>query len=56
MALRRAAAVSLLRGWAKEDECLSTEELAANAEVLRAVDEDRPSHRKLFTDLDGDKK
>ena len=51
---RRAAAVSLLRGWAKEDESLSPAELAANLEVLKAVDEDRPSNRKLFTDLVGE--
>lgn len=53
---RRAAAVSLLRGWAEEDESLSGEEMAANAEVLRALDEDRPSYRKLFADLVEDKK
>src|ERR1051325_8957207 len=47
---RRAAAVSLLKGWAEEDDALSAEDLAANAEVLKAVDEDRPSYRKLFTD------
>ena len=51
---RRAAAVSLLRGWAKEDELLSAKELAGNVEVLKAVDEDRLSDRKLFTDLLGD--
>jgi hypothetical protein len=53
---RRAAAVSLLLGWAREDEALSAAELAANAEVLKAVDADRPSYRKLFTDLPGDSK
>jgi len=53
---RRAAAVSLLRGWAEEDESLSGEEMAANAEVLRALDEDRPSYRKLFPDLLEDQK
>ncbi len=52
---RRAAAVSLLRGWAKEDKSLSAQELASNVEVLKAVDEDRPSKRKLFTGLLGDK-
>jgi hypothetical protein len=52
---RRAAAISLLRDWAKEDESLSAEELAGNLELLKAVDEDRPSYRKLFTDLLGDK-
>jgi hypothetical protein len=53
---RRAAAVSLLRGWAEEDESLSADEMAANADVLRALDEDRPSFRKLFPDLLEDKK
>ena len=48
---RRAAAVALLRRWAEEDAALSPEEAAANADVLRALDEDRPSYRKLFTDL-----
>jgi hypothetical protein len=48
---RRAAAVSLLRGWAEEDESLSADEMAANADVLRALDKDRPSFRKLFPDL-----
>jgi hypothetical protein len=53
---RRAAAVALLRGWAKEDESLTAEELAANAEVLKTVDEDRPSYRKIFTDILGGQK
>lgn len=32
----------------------SPEEQAANAAVLRALDEDRPSYRKLFADLPKD--
>lgn len=48
---RRAAAVALLEGWAKQDESLSAQELAGNAAVLKAVDDDRPSFRKLFTGL-----
>jgi hypothetical protein len=48
---RRAAAVALLQRWAEEDASLSPEEAAANAEVLRALDEDRPSYRKLFRDI-----
>lgn len=48
---RRAAAIALLRQWMEEDEALTPEEEAANAEVLRALDEDRPSYRKLFTDI-----
>ncbi len=48
---RRTAAVAMLRRWTEEDHALSAAEMAANAEVLRAVDEDRPSYRKLFPDL-----
>ncbi len=48
---RRAVAVAMLRRWTEEDQALSATELAANAEVLRTVDEDRPSYRKLFPDL-----
>jgi hypothetical protein len=51
---RRAAAVALLHRWIEEDAALSPEEEAANADVLRALDEDRPSYRKLFTDLQKD--
>jgi hypothetical protein len=47
----RRAAVGLLQGWMEEDAALSPEEADANAEVLRALDADRPSYRKLFTDL-----
>jgi hypothetical protein len=48
---RRAAAVAMLQGWMEEDACLSPEEASANAAVLRSLDEDRPSHRKLFASL-----
>jgi hypothetical protein len=48
---RRAAAVAMLHRWAQEDATLPAEELAENAELLRSLDEDRPSFRKLFTDL-----
>jgi hypothetical protein len=48
---RRVAAVAMLERWIEEDAALSEEEMAANADVLRTLDEDRPSHRKLFTDL-----
>jgi hypothetical protein len=48
---RRAAAVALLERWQEEDASLSAEEAAGNADVLRALDADRPSHRKLFPDL-----
>lgn len=46
--VRQTAAVALLRTWAEEDEALTAEDLAANAALLQTVDEDRPSHRKLF--------
>jgi hypothetical protein len=48
---RRAAAVAMLQRWAEEDEALSPEEAAENANMLRLLDEDRPSYRKLFTDI-----
>lgn len=48
---RRAAAVAMLHRWTEEDAALSPEEAADNAAVLRSLDEDRPSFRKLFTDL-----
>lgn len=51
---RRAAAVAMLGRWQDEDAALSREETAANADVLRALDEDRPSYRKLFTAVLGD--
>jgi hypothetical protein len=48
---RRAAAVAMLNSWVEEDATLSTEEADRNAEALRSLDEDRPSHRKLFTGI-----
>ena len=48
---RRAAAVAMLNRWVEEDAQLPPEEAAANTAVLRALDEDRPSYRKLFTDI-----
>jgi hypothetical protein len=48
---RRAAAVALLERWQKEDAALSAEQAAGNAEVLRALDADRPSYRKVFPEL-----
>lgn len=48
---RQAAAVAMLRRWAEEDAQLPPEAAAANAKVLRALDEDRPSHRKLFSEV-----
>jgi hypothetical protein len=48
---RRAAALATLEQWMEEDAALSEEETAANAEVLIALDEHRPSFRKLFSNL-----
>jgi hypothetical protein len=46
---RRRAALTMLMQWIQEDTTLSAEEAATNATALRALDEDRPSHRKLFS-------
>jgi hypothetical protein len=48
---RAAATIAMLQRWNKEDASLSPEEAAENAELLRLLDEDRPSYRKLFTDI-----
>lgn len=48
---RRAATIAMLEQWMKEDESLSDEEMAENADILRKFDEDRLSDRKLFTDI-----
>ena len=48
---RRVATIAMLHRWMEEDAALTPEEEAANAEVLRTLDKDRPSHRKLFTDI-----
>lgn len=45
---RRAATIAMLQQWAAEDEAMTEEEAASNAAVLRAIDEDRLSDRKLF--------
>jgi hypothetical protein len=50
-ARRQAAAIAMLQQWMEEDAALTPEEEASNAAVLRALDEDRPSYRKLFTDI-----
>jgi hypothetical protein len=48
---RRSAAAAMLDRWIEEDAALSDEESAENEKVLRMIDEDRPSYRKLFTDI-----
>jgi hypothetical protein len=50
-ASRDLVAVSLLQQWSKEDEEISQDEIGSNAAVLRALDEDRLSDRKLFPNL-----
>jgi hypothetical protein len=53
-AVRSAAAIGLLQQWINEDEVMTEEERGGNASVLRALDEDRLSDRKLFSDLIND--
>jgi hypothetical protein len=48
---RQAGVLAMLEQWSAEDADLSPEESAENAAVLRAVDEDRLSDRRLFTDV-----
>jgi hypothetical protein len=45
---RRAAAIAMLVRWGEEDATLLPEQEASNEDVLRALDADRPSYRKLF--------
>jgi plasmid stability protein len=52
--LPRATAIALLEQWMDEDATLSPEEAATNSEVLRTLDADRPSYRKLFTTIPQD--
>jgi hypothetical protein len=48
---RRTSAIALLQSWMEEDAKLTDEELASNAAVLRNLDVDRPSYRKLFGEV-----
>lgn len=48
---RGAGLQQLFAQWQAEDEAMTEEEMAENLDVLRAIDEDRPSYRKLFTDI-----
>lgn len=48
---RQATLLAMLEQWAKEDEAMTDEEIASNREVLRAIDENRGSGRKLFQDI-----
>jgi hypothetical protein len=48
---RQSARIAMLHQWQAEDEALTPEDAAANAEVLRAIDEDRLSDRKLVTKI-----
>lgn len=47
------AAVEMLTRWADEADELTDEAAAANADVLKMLDTDRPSNRPLFGDLTG---
>ena len=53
---RRAAAVAMLELWAAEAETGTDEEAAGNAAVLRAIDDERPPDRRLFTEVPKDAK
>ena len=48
-------AVAMLQQWVLEDEAMTAQEREANVAVLRALDEDRLSDRKLFPQLAKDK-
>jgi hypothetical protein len=48
---RRAALIAMLQQWKAEDGAMTDEESTENSEVLRAIDEDRLSDRKLFTEI-----
>ncbi|HKB01569.1 MAG TPA: hypothetical protein VKD90_05080 [Gemmataceae bacterium] len=45
------AAANLLLDWAKEVEAMTDAESAENERILRAIDSDRLSDRKLFSHL-----
>ncbi len=48
---RRAASIAILEHWAVTSEALTDADLAANTEVLRAIDAERPENNKLFPEL-----
>lgn len=48
---RQDAAVAMLQQWQAEDAAMTAEDAAGNATILRAIDADRLSDRKLFTDV-----
>jgi hypothetical protein len=45
------AAAQMLLSWANEIDAMTDEESSENEKILRAIDEDRLSDRKLFTHL-----
>lgn len=47
----RNPAVEMLNRWLAEDAALTDDEVASNKSVLRAVDADRLSNRRLFGDV-----
>jgi hypothetical protein len=48
---KAAALAAMFEQWNAEDEAMTDEEQAENIAILRAIDEDRMSDRKLFTDI-----
>jgi len=50
---QQAKAAAMLLQWADEADTLSDVEAEVNAAVLRSIDEDRLSDRKLFEDVPG---
>jgi hypothetical protein len=48
---RASSLVAMFKQWQAEDEAMTKQECDANAEVLRAIDEDRLSDRKLFLEI-----
>ncbi len=45
---RRESAIEMLTRWAEESEAMSEQEAEENAAILRSLDMNRPSERKLF--------
>jgi hypothetical protein len=48
---RQAAAVAMLQQWQAEDTAMSANDAVANVAILRSIDEDRLSDRKLFAQV-----
>ncbi len=48
---RQAKVDAWLRQFVSELDAMSEQEFAVNREVLRAIDDERPAHAKLFTEV-----